>query len=577
MKAFKWMHLNLIILIFFPVLCYSASVTLSWQKSDDLSISGYNIYYSTDSRSYGIPVFVGKVNSYVLDGLDEGTKYYFAITAVDSAENESGFSTEVVKEISALPVLESPVTDTSIVSNLSVNSGRDYTVNSGLSDEALAFIDHATYQYNSVPDALKGAVYIQTAQRDRYREGEEEVLSFNINKNATIYVVHDDRITTKPAWLSDFVDTGYDFNFYKKSSVYSKEFLAGRVTLGGNGFSPDNMYTVIISEGGSEGGSIEGSIDTVDTTSPSIVITSPVSDGSYETDQPYISLSGTGSDNIGVTTVTWANSEGGSGSATGTKNWTISDVTLVEGDNNITLMAMDAADNKASKSLVVTYTSPALIISNLSVHSGRVYTVNSGLSDGALAFIDHDTYQYSSVPDVLKGAVYIQTAQRDRYREGEEVLSFNINKNATIYVVHDDKITTKPNWLSGFVDTGYNFNFYRTSSVYSKKFSAGRVVLGGNGSSPDNMYTVIISEDGTIEGSMDTVDTTTSSIVITSPVSGDNYETDQPSISLSGTASDNIGVETVAWGRFSEGAEDARRSSKEAQYANHDSYSSQWI
>src|SRR5438552_14912013 len=43
---------------------------------------------------------------------------------------------------------------------------------------------------------------------------------------------------------------------------------------------------------------------------------------------PAMTLGGTASDNVGVTQVTWTNSRGGNGTATGTTSWTASGIGL---------------------------------------------------------------------------------------------------------------------------------------------------------------------------------------------------------------------------------------------------------
>ena len=89
----------LIILVVFlvaiPISAFAASVNLRWKANTEPDISSYNVYFGTSSRNYGSPIPTGNVTSYVIDGLVEGRKYYFAITAVDTSGNESGFSSEV--------------------------------------------------------------------------------------------------------------------------------------------------------------------------------------------------------------------------------------------------------------------------------------------------------------------------------------------------------------------------------------------------------------------------------------------------------------------------------------------------
>src|SRR5205823_3795845 len=61
-----------------------------------------------------------------------------------------------------------------------------------------------------------------------------------------------------------------------------------------------------------------------DTTPPTIAITAPTTASTYSTSSSPLTLGGTASDNVGVTQVTWANSRGGSRSATRTRSWTAS-------------------------------------------------------------------------------------------------------------------------------------------------------------------------------------------------------------------------------------------------------------
>ncbi len=96
-----------------------------------------------------------------------------------------------------------------------------------------------------------------------------------------------------------------------------------------------------------------------DTVAPSIAITSPTSGPSFNTTGSTLSLSGTASDNVGVTQVTWSNSRGGSGTASGTTNWSISGISLQSGTNVITVTARDAAANVAKAPLSVTYATSA--------------------------------------------------------------------------------------------------------------------------------------------------------------------------------------------------------------------------
>jgi hypothetical protein len=96
-----------------------------------------------------------------------------------------------------------------------------------------------------------------------------------------------------------------------------------------------------------------------DTSNPSISITSPTSASTHSTQTSNITLGGTASDNVGVTSIAWENlTTGASGNGSGTTSWTTPAITLNQGTNNITVTATDAAGNSASDSISVTYTPP---------------------------------------------------------------------------------------------------------------------------------------------------------------------------------------------------------------------------
>jgi len=61
------------------------------------------------------------------------------------------------------------------------------------------------------------------------------------------------------------------------------------------------------------------------------------------------------SDNVGVTQVTWTNSRGGSGTATGATSWTASGIVLQAGSNVLTVTARDAAGNAGTATLTATF------------------------------------------------------------------------------------------------------------------------------------------------------------------------------------------------------------------------------
>ncbi len=90
-----------------------------------------------------------------------------------------------------------------------------------------------------------------------------------------------------------------------------------------------------------------------DTVAPSLTITSPASTNVL-TSSSSIKLSGSASDNVGVTSVTWSTSAGKTGIATGTTYWNTGDVFLLVGTNTIVVRAADAVGNTSWRSVTVT-------------------------------------------------------------------------------------------------------------------------------------------------------------------------------------------------------------------------------
>lgn len=89
-----------------------------------------------------------------------------------------------------------------------------------------------------------------------------------------------------------------------------------------------------------------------DTTPPSLQITNPAST-IVSTSANAITFQGLASDNVGVTAVTWTNSTGTSGTATGTAMWVAAGIPLLVGSNTITIRAFDAAGNSSWRAVTV--------------------------------------------------------------------------------------------------------------------------------------------------------------------------------------------------------------------------------
>ena len=126
----------------------------------------------------------------------------------------------------------------------------------------------------------------------------------------------------------------------------------------------------------------------LDTTAPTVNITSPTTDTTYTTTSSTISLSGSASDSssgIDSSSLKWSNNRGGNGSVRGGASWTTtSDISLSSGDNTITVTANDEAGNSGTDTITVTYNAGSALMastgaaSNISTNSATLNgTVNA--------------------------------------------------------------------------------------------------------------------------------------------------------------------------------------------------------
>ena len=78
--------------------------SLAWDPGTAaVNLAGYRVYVGTSSGAYSQPLgqglAAGTGTTFTVTGLTSGTRYFFAVTAFDTAGIESGFSNEVFKDI----------------------------------------------------------------------------------------------------------------------------------------------------------------------------------------------------------------------------------------------------------------------------------------------------------------------------------------------------------------------------------------------------------------------------------------------------------------------------------------------
>jgi len=119
------------------------------------------------------------------------------------------------------------------------------------------------------------------------------------------------------------------------------------------------------------------------------------------------------------------------------------------------------------------------VVSDLRAESGRAYATAS-LQIGQPTYTDR-TYKFTAVPDALRGALMVRTANEDDRSQGQRFLTFDLAMESTVIVAHDTRLRERPAWLMAFQDTDQKIASEDSSfHLWSKDFPAGPVVLGGN-------------------------------------------------------------------------------------------------
>ncbi len=71
------------------------TVIVQWLPNSEQDLAGYKVYYGTASRSYSNVISAGLTTGQSITNLQSGYEYFFAVTAYDTAGNESQYSNEV--------------------------------------------------------------------------------------------------------------------------------------------------------------------------------------------------------------------------------------------------------------------------------------------------------------------------------------------------------------------------------------------------------------------------------------------------------------------------------------------------
>ncbi|MEK3886409.1 FIMAH domain-containing protein [Bacillus sp. FSL K6-3431] len=142
--------------------------------------------------------------------------------------------------------------------------------------------------------------------------------------------------------------------------------------------------------------------------------------------------------------------------------------------------------------------------SSKGIENAKKWTVEKNLQIGDIVAADRATgsnvYRFTTIPDEVLGSEWIRTAVESRGATSDDLISFYLAADADVYVAHDSRITSKPEWLkANYEDTGETMidsqpvNF----ELYKKHYPAGSFVkMGPNNSTSRMNYFVMIKPTG---------------------------------------------------------------------------------
>jgi hypothetical protein len=144
-----------------------------------------------------------------------------------------------------------------VINNLTVNdtgNAADWSIRTNIQNDNQQYGDR-TFTFTTMPTSVAGCDWIRTANDSKTYTG-TTLVSFTVNSASDVYVAHNDLITAKPSWLSDWTLTADDLVNNEATprtfSLYKKNFTAGsNVSLGNNGSTTEGMYVIIVKPVGS--------------------------------------------------------------------------------------------------------------------------------------------------------------------------------------------------------------------------------------------------------------------------------------------------------------------------------------
>jgi len=490
---------------------YADQITLMWDPNND-QVTGYAVYVGSSPR-----IDVGNTTSYTLSNAVAGQQYCFAVAAYN-ATGEGPKSGQLCGYSNRFPTLTNP-------GNRTATAGQPTSLQLSGSDPdgqpityaatgmlPGLFIGSATGFISGTPTTA-GTYTVTASVFDGVLTSPSQNFTWTVaaapasdTTAPTVSIATPTSATTYTSTTTSIALGGTAADNVGVSSVSWVSDRGGSGTATGttNWSIPvvglqvgNNVITVTARDAAGNAGTdiLTVTYTVPDTTVPVVTITGPTTGSSYSTSSSTMTISGTGSDNVGVTAVTWNTDRGSSGTASGTTNWTASSVALQGGANVVTVTARDAAGNLGRATLTVTYTPPDTSAPTISI----------------LGPTSASSYNTTSSVVTLGGTS------------------------------SDNMGVTAVTWASNRGGSGFSSGTTNWSVPSVSLQGGSNVITMTAQDAAGNKGTAVLTVNYTVP------DTTLPVVTITGPTSADTYATNSPSFSIGGTASDNVGVTQVTW------------------------------
>jgi hypothetical protein len=316
-----------------------------------------------------------------------------------------------------------------------------------------------------------------------------------------------------------------------------------------------------------------------DSEGPTITIVQPAA--SFVTNRPAVTVSGKATDSTGVSLVTWSNSRGGGGTATGTTDWSAGNVPLLAGANVITVTARDGAGNSSIATTTVTLDSraPSIAIATPSA-TGSFATIEEHALVGGTAGDDTaiDEIMWSnSLGGSSKATGTTAWTARVPLKIGVNEITFTVkdtagNRSSAVLKVRvadktapvvrillparEDSFVTSSSTINLEGVASDDFGVAQVAWASSRGGSGvargdGRWIAGGIVLQPGVNVIIVTAADASGNTASDelrvTYDRGLPTVTITAPTSAGTHSTGAASVALAGTASDDGGITQVTW------------------------------